>query len=155
MDCSPLSMEFCMQEYCSGLPCPSPGDLLNPGIKHQYPALQVNSLPSEPPQSGSPGSNLGQAIKITHDPTTNSCFIEINMKGHSSFQHWLYKLHSSLSESTSMGGAQRDCPWECLILTVVWCVQFLHDNLGCFVFWSTMQLHHLIKILEVFLFLQV
>ena len=28
----PLSMEFPRQEYCSGLPFPSPGDLLNPGI---------------------------------------------------------------------------------------------------------------------------
>ena len=28
-----LSMEFSRQEYWSGLPCPSPGDLPNPGIK--------------------------------------------------------------------------------------------------------------------------
>ena len=31
-----------------GWPCPSPGDLPNPGIKHQSPALQADSLPSEP-----------------------------------------------------------------------------------------------------------
>ena len=30
---APLSMEFCRQEYWSGLPCPSPGDLPDPGIK--------------------------------------------------------------------------------------------------------------------------
>ena len=30
---SPLSIEFSAQEYQSGLPCPSPGDLPNPGIK--------------------------------------------------------------------------------------------------------------------------
>ncbi|ELR56381.1 hypothetical protein M91_00117, partial [Bos mutus] len=30
---APLSMEFSRQEYCSGLPFPSPGDLPNPGIK--------------------------------------------------------------------------------------------------------------------------
>ena len=29
---APLSMEFSRQEYCSGQPCPSPGDLLHPGI---------------------------------------------------------------------------------------------------------------------------
>ena len=29
----PLSMGFSRQEYCSGLPCPSPGDLPNPGIE--------------------------------------------------------------------------------------------------------------------------
>ena len=30
---APLSMEFSRQEYWSGLPCPPPGDLPNPGIK--------------------------------------------------------------------------------------------------------------------------
>ena len=32
-----LSVEFCRQEYCSGLPFPSPGDLPNPGIKAASP----------------------------------------------------------------------------------------------------------------------
>ena len=45
----PLSMEFYWQEYWSGLPFPSPGDLPNLGIKPRSPALQPNSLPSEPP----------------------------------------------------------------------------------------------------------
>ena len=40
------------QEYWSGLLFPSPGDLPNPGIKPRSPALQVDSLPSEP--SGKP-----------------------------------------------------------------------------------------------------
>ena len=44
-----LSMEFSRQEYRSGLPFPSPGDLLDPGIKPGSPALQEDSLPSEPP----------------------------------------------------------------------------------------------------------
>jgi len=43
-------MEFSRQEYCSGLPFPSPGDLPNPGIKPGSPALQAYSLPSEPPE---------------------------------------------------------------------------------------------------------
>ena len=30
---APLSMGFSRQEYCSGLPCPPPGDLPDPGIK--------------------------------------------------------------------------------------------------------------------------
>ena len=42
-------MEFLRQEYWSGLPFPSPGDLPNPGIEHGSPALQADSLPSEPP----------------------------------------------------------------------------------------------------------
>ena len=38
------------QEYWSGLPCPPPGDLPNPGIEPRSPALQVDSLPSKPPE---------------------------------------------------------------------------------------------------------
>ena len=47
---APLSMGFFRQEYQSGLPCPSPRDLLNPGIEPRYPVLQADSLPSEPPE---------------------------------------------------------------------------------------------------------
>ena len=36
---APLSMGFSRQEYWSGLPFPSPGDLPNPGIEPGYPAL--------------------------------------------------------------------------------------------------------------------
>ena len=46
---APLSMEFSRQEYWSGLPFPSPGDHLNPGIKPGSPALQMDPLLSEPP----------------------------------------------------------------------------------------------------------
>ena len=46
---APLSMGFSRQEYWSGLPFPSPGDLPNPRIKAGSPALQADSLPSEPP----------------------------------------------------------------------------------------------------------
>ena len=45
---APLSMEFSREEYWSGLPFPSPGDLPNPGIEPRSPALQADSLPSEP-----------------------------------------------------------------------------------------------------------
>ena len=46
---APLSMGFPRQEYWSGLPSPSPGDLPNPGIKPRSPALQADALTSEPP----------------------------------------------------------------------------------------------------------
>ena len=52
MDCShqaSLSMEFSRQEYWSGLPLPSPGDLRDPGIEPGSPELQADSLPSKPP----------------------------------------------------------------------------------------------------------
>ena len=48
---APLSMELSRQEYWSGLPFLSPGDLPNPGIKPRSPALQADSLPSEPPEN--------------------------------------------------------------------------------------------------------
>ena len=56
MDCNlPGSsvVEFSRQEYWSGLPFPSPGDLPDPGIKPRFPVLQADSLPSEPPQKPS------------------------------------------------------------------------------------------------------
>jgi len=37
------------QEYWSGLPFPSPGDLPDPRIKPRSPALKADGLPSEPP----------------------------------------------------------------------------------------------------------
>ena len=43
------SMGFSRQEYWSGLPFPSPGDLPDPGIKPRSAALQADSLPFEPP----------------------------------------------------------------------------------------------------------
>ena len=42
------SIGFSRQEYCSGLPFPSPGDLPDPGIKSSSPLLQMDPLPSEP-----------------------------------------------------------------------------------------------------------
>ena len=42
---APLSMGFSRQEYWSGLLCPPPGDLPDPGIKTTSPELQVDSLP--------------------------------------------------------------------------------------------------------------
>ena len=45
---SPLSVGFFRREYWSGLPCPPPGDLPDPGIKPASPALQADSSPFEP-----------------------------------------------------------------------------------------------------------
>ena len=41
---APLSMEFFRQECWSGLPFPSPGALLDPGIESRSPELQADSL---------------------------------------------------------------------------------------------------------------
>ena len=42
-------MGFSRQEYWSGMPFPSPGDLPDPGIEPKPPALRADALPSEPP----------------------------------------------------------------------------------------------------------
>ena len=58
MDCSPpgSSIHGIFQaRVLSGLPFPSPGDLPNPGITPESPALQTDALPSEPP--GKPKNN--------------------------------------------------------------------------------------------------
>ena len=59
---APLSMGFSRQEYWSGLPFPSPGDLPNPGIEPGFPALQADALSSEPP--GKPNKDRGKKIRI-------------------------------------------------------------------------------------------
>ena len=48
-DQAPPSMGFSRQEYWSGLPFPSPGDLPDPGIEPRSPALQADTLTSESP----------------------------------------------------------------------------------------------------------
>ena len=52
----PPSMGFSRQEYWSGLPFPSPGDLPDSGIKPRSPAFQADTLTSEPPGMGVRGS---------------------------------------------------------------------------------------------------
>ena len=47
---APPFMESSKQEYWSGLPFPSPGDLPDPGVEPRSPALQAESLPSELPE---------------------------------------------------------------------------------------------------------
>ena len=69
---APLSMEFSRQEYWSGLPFPFPGDLLDPGIKSGSPALQADSLLSEPPgkpqcQKAKP-KGLKLSIRLERNP---------------------------------------------------------------------------------------
>ena len=46
---APPSMGFSRQEYWSGVPFPSPGDLPDPGIEPRSPTLQANALTSDPP----------------------------------------------------------------------------------------------------------
>ena len=63
---APLSVEFSKQEYWSGLPFPSAGDLPIPRIGLRSPALQADSLLSEP--SGKPLLYKGKVINNFKGP---------------------------------------------------------------------------------------
>ena len=47
---APPSIGFSRQEYWSGLPFPSAGDLLDPGIEPGFPSFQAEAFTSEPPE---------------------------------------------------------------------------------------------------------
>ena len=57
---APLSMGFSRREYWSGLPFPSPEDLPKPGFEFGSPALQADSLLSQPP----PGQSLNSVLEL-------------------------------------------------------------------------------------------
>ena len=93
---APPSMGFSRQEYWSGWPFPSPGDLPDPGIEHTSPALQAYALTSEPPrkpmmQSRSFlkrlfGSSLLSATRGNKEPLEES--------GRGEWKSWLKTQHS-------------------------------------------------------------
>ena len=60
---APPSMGFSRQEYWSGLPFPSPGDLPDPGIKPGSPAFQADALTSEPP-----GKPIQVSVQLYNNP---------------------------------------------------------------------------------------
>ena len=62
-------MGFSRQEYWSGLPFPSPGDLPNPGIESVSPSLAVRFFTPEPPEK--PFESIQNCI-ITHDFSTKT-----------------------------------------------------------------------------------
>ena len=78
-----LSMEFSRQEYWSGQPFLCPGNLLNPGIKPGSPALQADSLSSEPP--GKPYSLTQASSKLSR--ITLSGFYQPNLV---SLDNWVH-----------------------------------------------------------------
>ena len=70
---TPLFVGFSRQEYSSGLPFPSPGDLPDPGIEPRSAALQVDSLPSGPP--GTPLIKITIIVEATPPPLGPSAAI--------------------------------------------------------------------------------
>ena len=92
-------MGFSRQEYWSGLPFPSPGDLPNPGIKPRSPALQADTLTSEPP--GKPPIealmwfNFGHFLRMSYEPYNQ--WIYAHCKGFFKYTvKLLYKNHGKL-----------------------------------------------------------
>ena len=69
---APLSMGFSRQQYWSGLPFPSPGDLPNPAIKPRSPALQTDALPSEPP-----GKSINGVSALLKQGKADTCGLTI------------------------------------------------------------------------------
>ena len=106
-------MEFSRQEYWSGLPCPSPGNLPDPGFKLRSPALQPDSLPG---QQGLPKGSSGQCAHVHHKSTprflchtsgitshTNSLYlypVSGSVMGGLTLRQWLYlsvHIHSPIN----------------------------------------------------------
>ena len=69
-----LSMEFSRQEYWSGLPFPSPGDLPDPGMKPRSSTFQADSLPSEPLEKPNFTMELSRCLPQEMLPCTITCY---------------------------------------------------------------------------------
>ena len=63
---APLAIGFSKQECWSGLPFPSSGDIPDPGVKSQSPALQADSLPTELPAKHPNGTGMGEFNSDDH-----------------------------------------------------------------------------------------
>ena len=73
-----LSMGFSRQEYQSGSPFPSSGNLSDPGIKPGSPTLQADALPSEPP-----GKLSSQSVIKPRYPVSQGGFLTTGPPGES------------------------------------------------------------------------
>ena len=73
---------FSRQEYWSGLLCPPPGDLPDPGIEPRSPALRADSLPSEPPgkpkKTGVGSLSLLQGNFLTQNSNRGSPALQVD-----------------------------------------------------------------------------
>ena len=88
---TPLSMVVLRQEYLSGLPFPSPGNLLDPGIEPRSLTLRADSLPSEPPAKP---ININQLLGWNTDPIGL-----VSLWGETA-ENFLFSLYISVSFSS-------------------------------------------------------
>ena len=88
-------MGFSRQEYYSGLPFPSPGDLPNPGIEPRSPEMQAEVLTSEPPWKPKP-CNINQRVPVP----------AVHIVGSAPPQIWSYSSLYLLPKSTAAATAK-------------------------------------------------
>ena len=130
------SMGFSRQEYWSGLPFPSPGDLPDPGIEPGSPALQADTLPSEPPgklvdprtpaNPCAPEAVLFKTCSCHGDEGEDICgcwesYPEIHRQGHEKrgpFHQAHFPTHKS-PFPRSKPGLQLEALWTCMSSTRV------------------------------------
>ena len=143
-------MGFSRQEYWSGLPFPSPGDFPHPGTEPGSPALQEDSLPTEPLRLPSECRNLGLIPELgrspgegNDNPLQYSCLENSTDRGAwLAIVHWIAKSQTWQEFSVVSSGANRDgtsdlacscsasmcqvCPFNicmCLFPLWFWCNQ--------------------------------
>ena len=92
-------MGFSRQEYWSGLPFPSPGDLPDPGIEPGFPSLEADALTSEPPGKPYRINRLG-----SNETIINLNSLQLNFIGQSLLtvnNDMLTRLKNSLKQNFS------------------------------------------------------
>ena len=92
------SMGFSRQEYWSGLPFPSPGDLLNPRIKPGSPALEADALNSEPPRKLQECSNYRTIVLISHASKVMLKILQARLQQYITMNFQMFKLDLEKAE---------------------------------------------------------
>ena len=107
----PLSMGFPRQEYWSGLPFPSPGDLPDPGIEAGSPALQAEALPSKPSGELCGESTMRKTQTHISAPPPASSVALLRLHDHSEPASFLSSTPGRSSD-TALNLTQPMVPWS-------------------------------------------
>ena len=137
------SMGFSRQEYWSGLPFPSPGDLLNPRIKPGSPALEADALNSEPPRKLQECSNYRTIVLISHASKVMLKILQARLQQYITMNFQMFKLDLEKAEEpevklpTSAGSlkkqeSSRKTPTSALLTTPKPLTVWITTNCGKF-----------------------
>ena len=117
---------FSRQEYWSGLPCPPPGDHPNPRIESRSPALQADSLPSEPP--GNPKSTGVSSLSFSRGSSLSRNQTGVSRIAGGFFTSWATRK------------AQGEAKFHSIILTQIWVLaSFLNRSISPLIIVSRTQ----------------